>query len=194
MVSGVCVFSWMSADRPGGSEGGSRAGTALDLTRMSTFISEPGTRLGGRYRLEDRVSASTGGAAWKAIDETLARAVTVLTFAPGFPRIAEVVTAARAASRLTDARVAQVFDVEDSGDQAYIVMEWVSGDSLAQLVSDGPLEPGQACSLVAEAARAMAGAHAVGQAHLLLSPQNLRWTRSSGIKITGIGIDAALAG
>jgi hypothetical protein len=131
---------------------------------------------------------------WKAQDETLARAVSVLTFAPGFPRVTEVITAARAASRLTDPRLAQVFDVEDGGDQAYIVMEWVSGDSLAQLVADGPIDPGQACSLVSEAARAMAGAHAVGQAHLLLSPQTLRWTRSSGIKITGIGVDAALAG
>ncbi|HEY7879941.1 MAG TPA: AMP-binding protein, partial [Streptosporangiaceae bacterium] len=71
---------------------------------MSTFISEPGTRLGGRYRLEDRVSDASGWAAWKAIDEILARPVAVLTFAPGFPRISEVLTAARAASRLTDAR------------------------------------------------------------------------------------------
>jgi hypothetical protein len=142
----------------------------------------------------DQASVGNGWTMWKAQDETLARAVSVLTFAPGFPRVAEVITAARAASRLTDPRLAQVFDVEDGGDQAYIVMEWVSGDSLAQLVSNGPLDPGQACSLVSEAARAMAGAHAVGQAHLLLSPQTLRWTRSSGIKITGIGIDAALAG
>lgn len=65
---------------------------------MSTFISEPGTRLGGRYRLEDRIAADDGWAAWKAIDEILARAVTVFTFAPGFPRITEVVTAARAAA------------------------------------------------------------------------------------------------
>ena len=65
---------------------------------MSTFISEPGTRLGGRYRLEDRINASDGWAAWMAIDETLARPVAVLTFAPGFPRLREVVTAARAAS------------------------------------------------------------------------------------------------
>ena len=63
---------------------------------MSTFISEPGTRLGGRYRLEDRVSDASGWAAWKAIDEILARPVGVLTFAPGFPRISEVLTAARA--------------------------------------------------------------------------------------------------
>ena len=65
---------------------------------MSTFISEPGTKLGGRYRLEDRLAAATGWSAWKAIDETLARPVTVVTLAAGFPRIAEVVTAARAAS------------------------------------------------------------------------------------------------
>jgi len=61
---------------------------------MSTFISEPGTRLGGRYRLEDRMSASSGWSAWKAIDEILARPVTVLTLEPGYPRIAEAVTAA----------------------------------------------------------------------------------------------------
>src|SRR5260370_706349 len=94
---------------------------------MSTYTSEPGTRLGGRYRLEDRIAAASGWAAWKAIDEILARAVTVFTFAPGFPRIREVVTAARAASRLTDARLAQVFDVEDDWDHAYIVMEWATG-------------------------------------------------------------------
>jgi len=89
---------------------------------MSTFISEPGTRLGGRYRLEDRVGDSGGWSSWKAIDEILARPVAVLTFAPGYPRIQEVLTAARAASRLTDARLAQVFDVEDDWDQAYVVM------------------------------------------------------------------------
>src|SRR6266705_2705905 len=123
---------------------------------MCTFISEPGTRLGGRYRLEDRIAAAGGWAAWKAIDEILARAVTVFTFAPGFPRIREVVTAARAASRLTDARLTQV--------------------------------------LVAEAADALSVAHAAGLAHLCLVPGSLRWTPGGGVKIVGLGIDAALAG
>ena len=131
---------------------------------------------------------------WKAIDETLARPVSVLTFAPGFPRIPQVMTAARAASRLTDPRMAQVFDVEDGGGQPYIVLEWVGGDSLTDLLDGGPLEPALACSLICDAARAVAGAHALGQAHLRLTPDTLRWTRGSGIKITGLGIDAALAG
>ncbi len=161
---------------------------------MSTFISEPGTRLGGRYRLEDRVSASSGWSAWKAIDETLARAVTVLTFAPGFPRIREVVTAARAASRLTDARLAQVFDVEENWDQAYVVMEWVVGDSLHDLLADGPLAPGQSAEIIAEGAEALASAHAAGIAHLCLTPGSLRWTHGGGVKVVGLGIDAALSG
>jgi hypothetical protein len=176
---------------------------------MSTYTSEPGTRLAGRYRLVDQVAAGNGWTLWKAMDETLARPVSVLTFAPGFPRISEVVTAARAASRLTDPRLAQVFDVEDGGqvtsggdggmappgaNAAYVVMEWVGGESLTDLIADSPLDPARACALVADAARALAGAHAAGQAHLRLTPQTLRWTRSSGVKITGLGIDAALAG
>jgi len=142
----------------------------------------------------DQVTAGNGWTMWKAIDETLARPVSVLTFASGFPRVSEVVTAARAASRLTDPRMAQVFDVEDGGGQAYVVLEWVSGETLTDMLTDGPLDPGRACSLISEAARALAGAHAVGQAHLRLTPDALCWTRSSGIKITGLGIDAALAG
>ena len=71
---------------------------------MSTSIIEPGTRLAGRYRLEERVSESAGSTMWKATDEILARAVSVRTFEPDFPRAAEVVTAARTASRLTHPR------------------------------------------------------------------------------------------
>jgi serine/threonine protein kinase len=161
---------------------------------MSTYTSEPGTRLAGRYRLVDQVANGNGWTMWKAIDETLARPVSILTFAPGFPRIPQIVTAARAASRLTDPRMAQVFDVEDGGGQPYIVLEWVGGDSLTDLLNDGPLDPALACSLIGDAARALAGAHALGQAHLRLTPDSLWWTRGSGIKITGLGIDAALAG
>jgi len=161
---------------------------------VSTFTSEPGTRLGGRYRLEDRVAAAAGWAAWKAIDETLARAVTVLTFAPGFPSLREVVTAARAASRLNDSRFAQVFDVEDDWDHAYIVTEWAGGDSLDDMLAAGPLDAARGARIIAEAAEAMSAAHAAGLAHLCLAPDSLRWTPGGGVKITGLGINAALTG
>src|SRR5258708_34563085 len=131
---------------------------------MSTYTSDPGTRLAGRSRLVDQMAAGNGWILWKAMDETLARPVSVLTFAPGFPRIPQVVTAARAASRLTDPRLAQVFDVEDGPGGAYIVLEWVGGESLTALLAEGPLDPARACSLVADAARALSGAPHAGQA------------------------------
>ncbi len=161
---------------------------------MSTFISEPGTRLGGRYRLEDRLAAAGGWSAWKAIDEILARPVSVITFASGFPRLEQVVTAARAASRLTDTRLTQVFDVEDSWDHPYIVLEWPVGDTLADMLAGESIEPAAGARIMAEAASAIAGAHSAGLAHLCLQPEAVRWTASGGVKVTGLGIDAALAG
>ena len=118
----------------------------------------------------------------------------MLTFAPGFPRLREVVTAARAASRLNDSRFAQVFDVEDDWDHAYIVSEWAAGDSLDDMLTSGPLDAARGARIVAEAAEAMSAAHAAGLAHLCLSPDSLRWTAGGGVKITGLGIDAALTG
>jgi hypothetical protein len=161
---------------------------------MTTYTSEPGTRLGGRYRLEDRIAAGSGWDAWKAIDETLARAVTVFTLAQGFPRITDVVTAARAASRLTDPRLAQVFDVEDAWDRAYIVMEWAAGETLGDLLASGPLEPDRGARMIAEAAAALSSAHAAGVAHMCLSPGSVRWSQTGEVKVVGLGIDAALSG
>ena len=155
---------------------------------MSTYTSEPGTRLAGRYRLVDQVSAGPGWTYWKATDETLARPVTVLTFATGFPRVAGTVAAARAASRLGDPRFSQVFDVEDADELAYVVLEWVVGDSLLDMLSEGPLDPPRAAALIAEAARAIAGAHTVGLAHLLHNPG-----RAYGFVVTVIGGAGAVA-
>jgi len=161
---------------------------------MSTYTSQPGTRLAGRYRLVDQVSEGAGWTYWKATDETLARSVTVLTFAAGFPRVTETVAAARAASRLGDPRFSQVFDVEDAEDLAYVVLEWVVGESLLDMLSEGPLDPPRAAALITEAARAIATAHEVGLAHLRLDPACLHWTPGGGVKIAGLSIDAALAG
>ena len=161
---------------------------------MTSLISEPGVCLDGRYRLEDQVGAGSGWAVWKAADETLARPVTVLRLGAGFPRIADVVTAARAASRLSDARLARIFDAADDPDDAYVVTEWAGGVSLADLLAGGPLDPGQAREIIEQGAEALAAAHAAGVAHLCLTPGCLRWMPGGFAKVTGLGIDAALGG
>ncbi len=161
---------------------------------MSMSTVEPGSRLADRFRLEDRVSESNGVTLWKAIDEILARPVAVHTFSPEFDRVEEVVTAARAASRLTDPRLTQVFDAADEDGTAYVVSEWVSGDSLADLISAGGLEPERGAALVAEAAEALAHAHEAGLTHLQLTPARLVWTSSGTVKLLGCAVDAAIVG
>ena len=84
--------------------------------------------------------------------------------------------------------------MEEADELAYVVMEWVAGDSLLDMLADGPLDGPHAVSLVYEAARAITAAHAAGLAHLRLTPECLHWTRGSGVKITGLGIDAVLTG
>ncbi len=161
---------------------------------MSTSIIEPGTRLAGRFRLDDRVSDAGGSTFWKATDEILARPVAVLTFAPGFPRVHDVVTAARAASRLTDPRLTQVFDADDSGERAYVVSEWVTGETLEDLLAEGAMEPDRAAAFLLEAAEALTSAHAAGLAHLCITPHNLVWTSGGTVKVTGLGVEAVLSG
>ncbi len=161
---------------------------------MSTFLIEPGAKLANRYRLDQVVSETGGATRWKATDETLARPVAVWTFAEGFPRTSDVVRAARATSRIPDARVTQVFDADDTSPIPYVVEEWVVGSSLADLLAQGPLEPERAAGLVAEAAEAIAAAHTGGLYHLCLTPGKLMWSSGGAVKVTGIGVDAALLG
>jgi serine/threonine protein kinase len=144
--------------------------------------------------LDDRVSEAGGSTFWKATDEILARSVAVLTFATGFPRVGDVVTAARAASRLTDPRLTQVFDADDSGERAYVVSEWVTGETLEDLLAQGPMEADRAAAFLLEAGEALTSAHASGLAHLCITPHNLVWTSGGTVKITGLGVEAVLSG
>ncbi len=159
---------------------------------MSTFMIEPGARLANRYRLDELVSETSGASLWKATDETLARPVGAWTFADGFSRTSEVVRAARAASRVSDARVTQVFDADESGPTPYVVQEWISGTTLSDLLRNGPLEPERAAGLIAEAAEALAAAAQVGIHHLRLTPDKLVWSVGGAVKVIGLGLDAAL--
>jgi eukaryotic-like serine/threonine-protein kinase len=149
----------------------------------------------GRYRLAERLGVQGGSSTWRAADEALNRPVMVWTFAPGYRRAGAVVAAARAAGHLADSRLALVLDADDQGDLPYVVAEWPPGRPLGELLAGGgPDEPASAAAMVAAAAEALAVAHASGLAHLCLRPSSL-WRRPTGeVKITGLGVGAAIAG
>src|SRR5580704_11686258 len=161
---------------------------------MTGKIGTVGTmRLGGRFRLEERVSAAGRGSVWKATDELLGRPVTVHTLPRGVEVPAGMVEALRAAARVSDTRLATIYDTDFSIEDPYIVSEWTPGTHLEDLVLSGLPSPALAAAMVADAADALAVAHAAGRPHLCLGPRSLRWNNASGLKITGLGIDAALS-
>jgi len=153
----------------------------------------PGTCLDGRYRLHRRHQRTEEFAVWKASDDLLQRtvAVTVFDAAPSPP--ADAFEAVRAASCVTHAGVAQVFDANQDADPPYVVREWIPGRDLAAMVGDGPLEPQQAARDFRQVSETLATAHAAAVPHLRLTPQSLVWSSVGGVRIVGLGVDAAAA-
>ena len=163
-------------------------------------------QLGGRFRLDERISLeeqlsgpcgpyleSAGVALWKATDLLLERPVTIHTLPPGDVP-GQVVEAVQAAARVSDARLATIYDSDFHAATPYIVSEWTPGTHLEDLVLSGLPSPALAAAMIADAADGIATAHRAGLAHLGLTPHSLRWDDDRGLKITGLGIDASLCG
>ncbi len=153
-----------------------------------------GTLLAGRYLLLERLGEQDGSAEWRATDEMLARTVTVRVFTPESRHVAQVMAAARAASRVSDPRLAQIFDADEGAEPPFIVTGWPSGRCLVDMLTAGPLDPRQSARVIAEAADALAVAHEAGLAHLCLTPACLWYGTGGEVTITGLGIVAALTG
>ncbi len=165
------------------------------------------TWLGGRFRLDERISLddqvsgpcgssweARGLSLWKAIDQLLGRPVTIYLLPPGIPVPRPVIEAVKSAAKVTDPRLATIYDTDFSTECPYVVSEWTPGTHLEDLVLSGLPHPALAAAMIADAADALAVAHQAGRPHLRLTPRALRWDTNSGLKITGLGIDAALCG
>jgi len=149
--------------------------------------------LNGRFRLDERVSNGPPGL-WRSTDLLLCRPVAVHLLPPGRPVPRSVIDAVQAAARVSDTRLATIYDTDYRVECPYIVSEWTPGTHLEDLVLSGLPSPALAAAMIADAADALAVAHRAGRPHLCLTPRCLRWDNDRGLKITGLGIDAALRG
>lgn len=166
-----------------------------------------GRCLSGRFRLDERISLddqlsgpcgssweARGLSLWKATDQLLGRPVTIYLLPPGGPVPQAVVHAVQAAAKVTDPRLATIYDTDLDAVFPYIVTKWSPGTHLEDLVLSGLPHPALAAAMIADAADAIAVAHQAGRPHLRLTPRSLRWDPGSGLTITGLGLDAALRG
>jgi serine/threonine protein kinase len=150
--------------------------------------------LRGRYRLEGRVAAGGMGEVWRARDTLLDRIVAVKLLRPEYAGSLEfrdrLRWEGRHAGLLSHPGVVQVHDYDDGSADGvpYLVMEYVEGPSLAAVLSaEGTLSPCRVLGLVAQAAEALACAHAAGIVHRDMKPGNVL-VDGGQVKITDFGI------
>ncbi|MBB2944781.1 hypothetical protein FB565_004514 [Actinoplanes lutulentus] len=126
-----------------------------------------GEILAERYQLEQHVNNdSAGRQVWRGIDVILRRPVAVVLRHPGGASATEMLQAAVAASRVIHPNLVGVYDAIDEQERAYVVREWVEGESLRDLVgAEGPLDPARAIAIAHSVADALTSVHATGMIH-----------------------------
>jgi hypothetical protein len=155
---------------------------------------EPGTVLVDRYRLEEQQGRTGDTTYWRATDELLDRPVGVCLLPADGATAAPVLHAARQAAAVTDPRFLRVLDAAETDGIVYVVSEWVTATSLADLVTDRVLPPPVARDLAVEVAGALGAAHEQGLAHLCLTPEHVLRTAHGTVKVAGLAVDAAASG
>jgi eukaryotic-like serine/threonine-protein kinase len=152
-----------------------------------------GYTLSDRYVLREPVARGGMGQVWRADDVVLGRVVAVkvllpeLSGDPGFAQRFRV--EAHAMASLSDPHIVEVYDYGQADGMAYLVMQFVPGESLHGLLHQGgPLSPYHAMMVVAQAAQALQVAHDNGIVHRDVKPGNLLIRPDGRLVLTDFGI------
>ncbi|WP_412541219.1 protein kinase [Longispora sp. K20-0274] len=164
----------------------------------------PGSTLGGRYQLTERIASGGMGDVWKAEDGVLGRVVAVkvllpaLLEEPGF--VERFRDEARTMATINHPGVVKVYDFGESdlpggGKASFLVMEYVESEPLNQVLTRvGRLTPSRAMDLVAQGADALQAAHEKGIIHRDVKPGNLLIRPNGTLVLTDFGISRSGAG
>ena len=146
----------------------------------------------GRYKVIGTLGSGAMGTVYLAEDPLLKRPLAIKVVREGtgdaevllrFKREAEV------SARLNHPNAITVFDVGEEPDLGpFLVMEYVEGECLSELIKRGPLEPGQAAGLLLQAGDALEAVHALGILHRDIKPENFMVVRDGRLKLMDFGI------
>ncbi len=147
----------------------------------------------GRFTLDDLVAERYGCQIWHAVDRTLNREVALWLVQADEAVVDDLDQTTRTAAAVSDRRVVRILDVFPTDDFLVIVTEWAAGRVLGQHLTT-PMTAAEAARIAYEVAGAVEAAHARGIAHGRLRPSNVVVGDDGEVRITGLGIDAVLAG
>ncbi|MDQ3646343.1 MAG: Stk1 family PASTA domain-containing Ser/Thr kinase [Actinomycetota bacterium] len=152
-----------------------------------------GDVLSDRYRLMSRIAGGGMGDVYRGHDLLLDRTVAVKVLEPSLATDPELVARfraeARAAARLSHPNVVAVHDWGSQDGTYYMVMEFVAGTDLRDLlVSRGSLEPAQAVEVMIAVCDALAAAHSTGLVHRDVKPENILIAQDGKVKVADFGI------
>ncbi len=156
-----------------------------------------GSVLLARYKLNARVGVGGMATVYDGEDLLLGRRVAVKVPLPSFAADPAFVTRfeneARAAAALAHPNLVGVYDVGEDDDTRFIVMEFVDGETLKDLIRrEGPLEPEDLVQVGTQVADALDAAHRRGLVHRDVKPQNILLTPEGRVKLADFGIALAL--
>jgi serine/threonine protein kinase len=156
--------------------------------------------IAGRYRIERPLGHGAMSTVDLARDLELDREVALKRLAENLSRDDELRARfqreARLAARLAHPNVVRIYDVgEDEDGRPFIAMEYVEGETLAELVARrGPLPAQEVTQLGVQIARALAAAHEAGLVHRDVKPQNLLLQNDGVLKLGDFGVAFGLEG
>jgi serine/threonine protein kinase len=157
-------------------------------------VTRTGLILDDRYQLAEPIAAGGVGQVWRAADLLLDREVAVKLLRPEYADHPDTLERFRAeakhAGSLTHPCVARVYDYGSAGPAVspYLVMEYVNGPSLADMLAVDPVHPVLALDVAAQAAAGLDAAHRIGLVHRDIKPGNILIGADGLVKITDFGI------
>jgi serine/threonine-protein kinase len=152
---------------------------------------EPGTML-GRYEVRSKLGEGGMGEVYLARDTELGRTVAVKVLSADVAiderRMNRFVQEARAASALNQPNILTIYEIGRADGVPFIATEFIDGETLRERLRSSPLRLGDALDIAAQAAGALAAAHAAGIVHRDVKPENVMLRRDHVVKVLDFGL------
>ncbi|WP_418790478.1 Stk1 family PASTA domain-containing Ser/Thr kinase [Phosphitispora sp. TUW77] len=152
-----------------------------------------GNLLGNRYEIVSRLGGGGMAVVYKARDTLLNRQVTVKVLRSEFTSDEEFVSRfrreAQAVAKLSHPNIVSIYDVGQDGEIHYIVMEYIEGRNLKEIIKEhGKLPVDQAVDIARQICEGLNDAHENGIVHRDVKPHNILVTDNGRVKVTDFGI------